>query len=126
MEDITSRLFGDTQVLTFQEAAEFVCKIESQLNGESIYKELYQEFLKAAYECATIRAQWHFMALEEQAENDTYRSSLHNSFIDACNILSRYMSNKGVDSTWKDRLGDRRKIGDFACYVTAITCIWER
>ena len=37
------------------------------------------------------------------------------------NILSRYLAAKGKDISWRGELGDekenRKKIGDFACYV---------
>ena len=56
---------------------------------------------------------------EARAELETARSSAHDAFIDACNILSRNMAARGESVEWRQELGDdRKRIDDFACWLT--------
>jgi hypothetical protein len=49
------------------------------------------------------------------------RTSAHDAFIDACNILTRAMRRSGEEASWRDTLGDDRKvIGDFACHLHSL------
>ena len=70
---------------------------------------------------AAIRAGWNRLSREEKADTDENRTACHNKVIFHLNILSRYLAAKGKDISWRDELGDekenRKKIGDFACYV---------
>lgn len=67
---------------------------------------------------AEIRARYFLEDSGGKADLEESRSRAHDSFIDACNILSRAMGATGEDNTWRQSLGDdRRVIGDFACYV---------
>ena len=80
--------------------------------------ELRDTMIRAAIAYAEIRAEWAIAPLERRPEMDQRRRIAHNTFIDACNILSRNMAKKGEDITWRRLLGDDRKtIGDFACYL---------
>ena len=52
-------------------------------------------------------------------DQDKGRTLKHDSVINRVNILARYLGNTGKDISWIEELGDSRKrIGDFACYVT--------
>ena len=79
---------------------------------------LRKELVQKALEYARIRAQWMVLTLEQRKEMDQRRTLAHNSFIDACNIMSRNMGKNYEDNSWRADLGDDRKIiGDFACYI---------
>ncbi len=81
--------------------------------------ELKRQLYRKAVDYAMIRAEWYFCAVAERAERDRARSAAHDSFIDTCNILSRAMNRAKEDNSWRAALGnDRKRIGDFACYVT--------
>lgn len=83
--------------------------------------ELKQDLITAAIKYATIRSEWSMMTRNEKLEKDSYRTLSHNSFISICNALSRNMSKVGEDSTWRNEIGnDRKIIGDFACYINCI------
>ena len=82
-------------------------------------QELLDQMRRAAARYAALRAEWALGSAEARAEMETARSSAHNAFIDACNILSRNMSARGESIEWRRQLGgDRKKIGDFACWLT--------
>jgi hypothetical protein len=83
--------------------------------------DLKDNLYKTAIRYAGIRAKWYVSILGERKEADFDRTSAHNAFIDACNILSRNMAKISEDNCWRAALGDDRKtIGDFACYLHCI------
>lgn len=92
--------------------------------------EMLQGFQKAAVKNAQIRGGWNLMSREEQREKDDGRTAAHNAVIRNVNMLARYLSGKGKDVSWRDDLGDevenRKRIGDFACFVSCIMGIDSR
>jgi len=85
---------------------------------ESAQTALRRELFSKALEYARIRAKWMVSSLDQRKEMDQRRTLAHNSFIDACNIMSRNMGKNDEDNSWRAELGDDRKIiGDFACYI---------
>ena len=49
-------------------------------------------------------------------EQDLSRSMAHDAFIMSTNIVARTQGSIGAE--WRDRLSDdRKRIGDFACYI---------
>ena len=85
---------------------------------ESESTALRRELFQKALEYARIRAQWMVMSIEQKKEMNQRRTLAHNSFIDACNIMSRNMAKNDEDNSWRAYLGDDVEIiGDFACYI---------
>ncbi len=96
------------------------CKLEDK-------KDFWDDFLKRAAEYTGIRNRWEFMSIEEKMDADLGRTLTHDGFITSVNILSRIAANEGIDNSWREELGEERKrIGDFACFVTYITGISNR
>lgn len=116
-------------ILTMEDALE----IYTALN-ESILKcpvedktEFYDDFIKKALKYASYRSGWEYMGREERQAEDKYRSSCHDAFIVSVNLLSRLAAAEGGDSSWRAQLGeDRKRIGDFACFVAYMTGIANR
>jgi len=74
-----------------------------------------------------LRVDWFLAESDQKSSIDEERRLAHNSFIDACNILSRNMIKNGEDASWRKELGDDRKvIGDFACYISFVLGIRAR
>lgn len=80
--------------------------------------ELYNELLAAAVKYSESRANWPLWDREKKLAEDSARTSRHNKVIDCFNILARYLKKQGKAAAWRDMLGEERKrIGDFACYL---------
>ena len=89
--------------------------------------ELKKSFYKNAARYAGLRTTWLLVDREQRTLMDEERRSVHNVFIDACNIMSRNMIKNGEDATWRKELGvDRKVIGDFACYINFVLGIKAR
>lgn len=89
--------------------------------------DFYNDMVKKSCKYASIRSSWEFMSNEERMSADVGRTSSHNVLIDSVNILARVIKSDGIETAWRDNLGDnRKKIGDFACFVAYITGICNR
>lgn len=113
--------------LTFHEAEEFLSQIEKTDSRDPLFQELFGEFLRTAKEYTDMRFEWHFMSLEDTMERDSYRTTLHNAFIDSLNILTKYLQKQGIETLWRESLGsDRKRIGDLANLIVSIIAIRNR
>ncbi len=85
---------------------------------DSKLAELRLALVRAAIHYSAQRVQWRLVRPENRIAMSPARTAAHNTFIDACNILSRNMLKSGEANNWRNTLGtDRKDIGDFACYV---------
>ncbi|TLM65375.1 MAG: hypothetical protein FDZ69_10200 [Deltaproteobacteria bacterium] len=85
---------------------------------ESTLTALRRDLLRRACDYARIRAEWPLLSREERLARDQRRTLAHNAFIDSVNIMGRNMAKEDEDNSWRESLGDDRKlIGDLACYV---------
>ncbi|NVO03755.1 MAG: hypothetical protein HXX09_13745 [Bacteroidetes bacterium] len=102
-------------------------KVAFKSINESKLTDLKYQLFKAAIRYANIRAEWIFLDLEQRKDQDPERTAAHNRFIDSCNIIARNMKNTNEDISWAEILKqDRKDIGDFACFITAIIGIQNR
>lgn len=88
-------------------------------------KELYQDLLKASLKYTTLRFQWELYTNEQRAENDSYRTSAHNSYMDCLNIFLRYMSRLTTVPTIPENW-TRKELGDLACQLVCEVAIKNR
>lgn len=108
--------------ITMEQAVEIYQRIYKVLDpDDEDGMEILGEYLAAAARYAGIRAGWNQLSREEKSDTDANRTACHNKVIFHLNILSRYLASKEKDISWRNELGDekenRKKIGDFACYV---------
>ena len=96
-------------------------------------KELYEDLVSQCTRYMQYRMNWLLYSREEKISQDSYRSACHDSLIIKFDVLSRYCKSIGVDTAWREELGDikenplnRKKIGDFACYIVFINAINAR
>jgi hypothetical protein len=86
--------------------------------GKSKLSSLRRQFLEAAVRYAEQRAAWALAESGDRPQMSASRTAAHDTFIDACNILSRNMAEVGEDNSWRRRIGsDRKDIGDLACLI---------
>lgn len=96
---------------------EFFKDILTQIMSSS-ENELVNELIEYAIQYAQIRVKWQLADNKSRMDLEESRTATHNAFIDSCNILSRGMVKVSEDASWREQLGnDRKVIGDFACYI---------
>jgi len=95
--------------------------------------ELYNDLLNAAIKYADIHANWYMMTKEEKLQKDASRTACHDVVIVNLNAFCRYLNLQGKETVWRDTLGDeeadpynRKRIGDFACYLAFISGLFAR
>lgn len=95
--------------------------LPNALSGEDEdNSELATDLLNAAIKYAKYRMDWAIHDSTWKIENDKYRTSAHNRFIDCLNIFLRY-NKKSLEKEF-----DRKDLGDIACYLAYAATIAER
>lgn len=110
--------------LTFQEAEEILNLINMHTPREDA--DLLENMEKKAVRYVRFRSDWAFMTPPEKAEADEDRTSAHNSFITALSMLARLHGSGADEWTAILDMSDRKRVGDFACWLTAIIAIRQR
>lgn len=107
--------------LTFEEMAALHKNIVDEAKLDADSADLFRNLITAAVKYSQSRAKWPLWDREKRIAEDSSRTSRHNQVIDSFNILARYLKMQGKPATWRDVLGDdRKRIGDFACYLVFI------
>ncbi len=89
--------------------------------GKSRLGNLRLDLFRKAADYAHVRVDWQLSTTEQRVEMDSRRKAAHDSFIEACDGMSRSMEDDKEDNSWRSELGnDRKEIGDFACYLHLI------
>jgi hypothetical protein len=90
-------------------------------------KELYEQLSKTATKYANYRIEWLLLDRGKKIEKDDYRTGCHNSLIVKLDVLARYLRMNGKDTGWRETLGyekddkyNRKRLGDFACYLAFV------
>ncbi len=113
--------------LTFGEMTALHREIMDEAGLDADSADLYKDVFTAAVKYSQSRAGWPLWDRERRMEEDSLRTARHNQVIDSFNILARYLKNQGKPAAWRDALGDdRKRIGDFACYLAFIGSICAR
>lgn len=105
--------------MDYPEGMKFYQAIKSSgSKSDDDWERFCTQFLNCAVEYAQERANWALMDARQRVEAGGGRTVIHNGFIAALNILTRYVKSKGGEAEWEPLLGkDRKEIGDLACYV---------
>lgn len=89
--------------------------------------EYWNDFINSCVEYAEIRSTWLFLSREEKLEKDELRTAIHNTVIRNLSILKRMVENRNENIEWYNRFyDDRKRIGDFACYISYIYALCTR
>lgn len=123
-----SELTEKNKVLTFIESNEIYIEIISILNRHDTEEmEYWNNFINSCVEYAEIRSTWLFLSREEKLEKDELRTAIHNTVIRNLSILKRMVENRNENIEWYNRFyDDRKRIGDFACYISYIYALCTR
>ncbi|HGZ7275928.1 TPA: hypothetical protein ACOL2U_000921 [Streptococcus pneumoniae] len=76
---------------------------------------------------ASARGKWLTLSREDKLANDESRTVTHNKVIYQLKILKSLANEQSNDVTWFEKFNDdRKRIGDFACYVAYIYALNAR
>lgn len=121
------------KAITFGKMQIFHAEMLAEIGTDVDALELYDELIKIATRYATIRANWLLLSREKKSEQDSGRTSCHNSVITHFNMLVRYLKQQGKAAAWRDKLGyekddpyNRKTIGDFARYLVFVNGVNAR
>ena len=113
-----------SEKLNLQQAEKVLKLIKKHTDRQDA--DLVENMIQKAIRYARFRAEWAFMTPSEKAEADEDRTSAHNSFITALKMLARLHGEKADEWTATLDMSDRKRIGDFACWLVAILSIEQR
>lgn len=123
----------ENRSLTIEQMIKLHGELIEEMGTDSDALELYDELIAAATSYAEMRAGWYQMNRAERMDKDSLRTSHHNSVIIHFNMLARYLKMQGKSAEWRDELGceeedgyNRKRIGDFACYIVFVNSICAR
>lgn len=106
-------------IVSFSEAEQIYSSLlnsSNQLDKE--FQEEWTTFVLLCVEYASARGKWLTLSREEKLANDESRTVTHNKVIYQLKILKGLASEQGNDVAWFEQFNDdRKRIGDFACYV---------
>lgn len=126
--------------LTFEACGKLLDQLVTQMDlTDELYVETWQDFMHEAIAYTRIRADFAFMPITESSLQADKRTAAHNSVISTLSALARLMARDGRAITWATQLGidvtdenvakaklNRRRIGDFANYLTYINALSSR
>lgn len=119
--------------LSLEEMASLHKDMVNEIGNDTDSLELYEELITTATRYMVFRSNWLLWSKEEKMENDSSRTSCHNSLIVKFNQLARYLQAQGKTAAWRDTLGYeednkyfRKRIGDFACFLVFVNSVLAR
>ncbi|SDM66102.1 hypothetical protein [Sediminibacillus halophilus] len=117
--------------LTFEESTDIYNEIIKSANtNDQEFQEFWEDMMDNAITYANTRAKWSIQTSTERREVDERRTRQHNGFMASLKLIASYMKEQNWNAAWFDRLGtienDRKRFGDFACYLVFINSINAR
>ena len=119
--------------LTLEEMQQLHQDMMTGVGDDEYGLELYEELVEQANRYVTFRSNWPLWSREQKTEKDSNRTSCHDSLIIKFNQLAKYMEIQGKDIEWRHKLRhieddpyNRKRIGDFACYIVFVNCLCTR
>lgn len=115
---------GETD-MNFDKIFDVIDELYEKNRSNNDWVQLTEDVYKAAIEYTNDRVKWNFYSREQKQENDNFRTTKHNSFIDRYNILLRYLG-QTMDVSELKIEGDRKVLGDFANYIVYRLAVKQR
>ena len=119
--------------LSFEEALNLHRQMLEEIGTDDTAVELYKSLSSKASRYSGFRSEWITLSKEQKADRDSSRTSCHDSMIVEFNKLSRYLRSIGKAAGWRDMLGEekddpynRKRIGDFGCFIALINALNAR
>lgn len=114
-------------VITIDECIKLHHDMVEEIGDDEDALEMYEFMLAKAIDYAVLRSQWTIKDRTWKLNEDPRRTAKHDALIDQFNILARYLKGIGKATDWRDALGyveddpsNRKRIGDFGCYLVFV------
>ena len=116
--------------LTFDEMQKIHADMVAGIGSDTDALELYGELLRTAVKYAGIRAKCPLLPKQDKIdqEKDERRTMCHDSLLIKIEKMHRFQRTVlKKESSWRETLGeDRKRIGDFACYLAFVESLYAR
>lgn len=114
------------EILTYAEAEEIYHVMEANIDRrDEDIAGMYKDMKARAVKYANIRAGWNLLSTAEKREKDPSRTTAHDAFIASLGSIARLEGEAGKQ--WRERLSDdRKRIGDFACFIALFEGVQAR
>lgn len=128
--------------ITFEEMQRIFNDILESVDEKDLeFMEIWEDVIHNSIKYTQIRAEWNFYDKDKKMEVDSMRTHNHNIVIDSFIILERYMISKNWNVEWtkllfmedtamgrvrEDISNHRKRIGDFANFLTFIYALQGR
>ena len=110
--------------LTFDDMQRIHATMVSDIGTDADALELYNELLDMAVKYASIRMSWLSLPKQSKLDDSEKRTICHDSLLIKVRKLSRCV---GKEHEWNEMLReDRKRIGDFACYLAFLNGLHAR
>jgi hypothetical protein len=122
---------GANDSVTFEESSKIYSQIIDAANtNDQEFIGFWEDMITNAITYTTTRAKWSIQDSKERREVDERRTREHNDFMFSLKLIASYMKEQNWDATWFDQLGtiqnNRKRFGDFACYLVYINSLNAR
>ena len=121
------------KALSFEEMQALHREITEEVGSDAEAMELFDELIRTATRYSRYRADWLLLDNNQKMDIDSSRTACHDSVITHVNMLARYLKSLGKEAKWRDALGyeeedpyNRKRIGDFACYLVFVNSLNAR
>lgn len=121
----------EPKAISFEECLKIHELMVSELDEDTV--EDYDELVEKCAEYARMRAEWTYHDHAWKADHDSLRTSKHDVVIIKFDQLARWLKKCGKEAAWRDMLGyeedspyNRKRIGDFACFLVFVQGINAR
>lgn len=114
--------------LSFQDCQSIHQKIlEAADKNDEVFQNYWHQLTEACVEYTQARGEWWTLTKEERQERDSSRTTKHEKVIFNLKIVRTIIEKNAGDTSWYDTFkDDRKRIGDFACYITYVYAINAR
>ena len=133
IENTFEKYLNEPYTLSFEQMQNLHRELLEEIEANHEACELYSDLVRIVTKYAVMRAEWQQMTREEKMDQDSLRTSYHDSVIVHFNMLARYLRMQGKKAQWRDLLGYeednkycRKTIGDFGCYLVFVNSICSR
>lgn len=119
-EFVYDRYLKAPDPISFEEAMKIYEEIIKEAPDDNeMFDKAWDNAIEKMTAYADLRAHWKITPKPQR--NNDQRTIKHDSVIASLDQLAESMKEQGLNAGWREKLGyQRKRIGDFACYISLI------